>query len=142
MPSLTGILVYNDGGPLYSVGCRTHSSWTRVLYYVQVVLWEDFFYIDSISFKFRFEEKDDNDMLRQMRIVCTKSDRLLRLFHCCFRCFTLSLQFASRPSCLWTLYKKSTHSELRAAFNNVYRHILNCLHGVVDLPVLCMQYII
>ena len=43
-------------------------------------------YIDSIKylgFTFSSDKKDDNDMLRQMRILYTKSNRLLRLFHCC-----------------------------------------------------------
>ena len=43
-------------------------------------------YTDSIkylSFTFDSDKKDDNDMLRQMRILYTKSNRLVRLFHCC-----------------------------------------------------------
>ena len=91
-------------------------------------------YTDSIKyfdFTFRSDNKDDNDMLRQMKILHTKSNRLLRLFHCCstdvklaifrnncacFKCFYCSL--------LWTHYK-STHSKLRVAFNNYgYRRIL------------------
>ena len=43
-------------------------------------------YTDSIKylgFTFSSDKKDDNDMLRQMRILYTKSNRLLRLFHCC-----------------------------------------------------------
>ena len=42
-------------------------------------------YTDSIKylgFTFSSDKKDDNDMLRQMRIL-PKSNRLLRLFHCC-----------------------------------------------------------
>ena len=71
---------------------------------------------------------DDNDMLRQMRILYTKSNRLLRLFHCCSTDVKLTL-FRSYCTCfycpfLWTHYKKSTHSKLRVAFNNVYRRIL------------------
>ena len=87
--------------------------------------------IKYFDFTFRSDNKDDNDMLRQMKILHTKSNRLLRLFHCCstdvkltifrsycacFKCFYCSL--------LWTHYK-STHSKLRVAFNNyVYRRIL------------------
>ena len=45
-------------------------------------------YADSIkylAFTFSSDKKDDNDMLRQIRILYTKSNRLpvLRLFHCC-----------------------------------------------------------
>ena len=88
-------------------------------------------YTDSIKylgFKFSSDKKDDNDMLRQMRILYTKSNGLLRLFHCCSIDVKLAL-FRSYCTCfyypfLWTHYKKSTHSKLRVAFNNVYRRIL------------------
>ena len=42
-------------------------------------------YTDSIKylgFTFSSDKKDDNDMLRQMNILYTKSNILLRLFHC------------------------------------------------------------
>ena len=85
-------------------------------------------YTDSIKylgFTFSSDKKDVNDMLRQMRILYTKSNRLLRLFHCCSTDVKLTL-FRSYCTCfyspfLWTHYKKSTHSKLRVAFNNVYR---------------------
>ena len=88
-------------------------------------------YTDSIKylgFTFSSDKKDDNDMLRQMRILYTKSNRLLRLFHCCSTDVKLTL-FRSYCTCfhcpfLWTHYKKSTHSKLRVAFNNVHRRIL------------------
>ena len=53
-------------------------------------------YTDSIkylSFTFSSDKKDDNDMLRQMRILYTKSNRLLRLFHCCSTVVQLMLNF-------------------------------------------------
>ena len=67
-------------------------------------------------------------MLRQMRVFYTKANRLLRLFHCCSTDVKLAL-FRSYYACfycpfLWTHYKKSTHSKLRVAFNNVHRHML------------------
>ena len=70
-------------------------------------------------------------MLRQMKILYTKSNRLLRLFHCCSTDVKLAI-FRSNYTCfycpfLWTHYKKSTHSKLRVAFNNVYRRILKLL---------------
>ena len=43
-------------------------------------------YTDSINylcFTFSSDKRDDNDMLRQMRIHYIKSNRLLRLFHPC-----------------------------------------------------------
>ena len=49
-------------------------------------------YTDStnyLSFTFSSDKKDDNDMLRQKKILYTKSNRLLRLFHSCPSCFIL-----------------------------------------------------
>ena len=68
-------------------------------------------YTDSIKylgFTFSSDKKDDNDMLRQMRILYTKSNRLLRLFHCCSTDVKLTL-FRSYCTCfycpfLWTHY--------------------------------------
>ena len=36
-----------------------------------------------LGFTFSFDQKDGKDMLRQLRNLYTKSNRLLRLFHCC-----------------------------------------------------------
>ena len=36
-----------------------------------------------LGFTFSFDLKDDKDMLRQLRNVYTKFNRVLRLFHCC-----------------------------------------------------------
>ena len=95
-------------------------------------------YTDSIKyfgFTFNFDKKDDNDMLRRMIILFTKSNRLLRLFHCCSTDVKLTL-FCSYCACfyclfLWTHYKISIHSKLRVAFNNVYCRILKFPQGVV-----------
>ena len=88
---------------------------------------------------FSSDKKDDNDMLRQMRVFYTKANRLLRLFHCCSTDVRRAL-FRSYCACfyspfLWIYYKKSTHSKLRVAFNNVHRRILKlppkqCQHYV------------
>ena len=43
-------------------------------------------YVDNVkylSFTFSSDQKDDNDILRQLRMLYTKSNRLLRLFHHC-----------------------------------------------------------
>ena len=61
-------------------------------------------------------------------MLYTKSNRLLRLFHHCSVDVKLAL-FRSYCTCfycpfLWTLYKQSSYSKLRVAFNNVYRRIL------------------
>ena len=45
-------------------------------------------YTDSIrylGFTFTKSHKDDNDMLRQMRMLCARSNRLVRLVHSCSR---------------------------------------------------------
>ena len=58
-------------------------------------------YTDSIKhsgFTFSSDKKDDNDMLRQMRILYTKSNRLLRSFHCCSTDVKLTL---FRSYCTW-----------------------------------------
>ena len=88
-------------------------------------------YTDSIKylgFTFSSDKKEDNDMLRQMRILNTKSNRLLRLSNHCSTEVKLAL-FCSYYACfycpfLWTHYKKSTQSKLGVDFNNVYHCIL------------------
>ena len=81
-----------------------------------------------LGFTFSSDQKDDKDLLRQLRLLYTKSNRLLRLFYHCSTDVKIAL-FRSYCTCfycpfLWTHYKKSTHSKLRVAFNNVYRRIL------------------
>ena len=88
-----------------------------------LIAWESY-----LGFTFSSDQKDDNDILRQLRMLYTKSNRLLRLFHHCSVDVKLAL-FRSYCACfycpfLWTHYKKSNYSKLRVAFNNVYRRIL------------------
>ena len=85
-------------------------------------------YIKYLGFTFSSYQKDDKDLLRQLRLSYTKSYRLLRLFYHCSTDVKIAL-FRSYCTCfycpfLWTHYKKSTHSKLRVTFNNVYRRIL------------------
>ena len=66
-------------------------------------------------------------ILRQLRMLYTKSKRLLRLFHCCWcKVSIISQLYCACFYCpfLWIHYKKSNYSKLRVAFNNVYRRIL------------------
>ena len=84
--------------------------------------------VKYLGFTFSSDQKDDNDILRQLRMLYTKSNRLLRLFHHCSVDVKLAL-FRSYCACfycpfLWTHYKKFNYSKLRVAFNNVYRRIL------------------
>ena len=63
-------------------------------------------------------------MLRQMRILYTKANRLLPLFHCCSTDVKLALLCSILCLLLWTHYKKSTHIKFRVAFHSVYHRIL------------------
>ena len=47
--------------------------------------------IKYLGFTFSSDKKDDNDMLRQMRVFYTKANRLLRLFHYCSNDVKLAL---------------------------------------------------
>ena len=105
---------------LYNLLCPTFCMNTEILVYAANIKY--------LGFTFSSDKKDDNDMLRQMRVSYTKANRLLRLFHCCSTDVKLAL-FRSYCACfyclfLWTHYKKSTHSKLRVALNNVHRCIL------------------
>ena len=67
--------------------------------------------VKYLGFTFSSDQKDDNDILRQLRMFYTKSNRLLRLFHHCSVDIKLAL-FRSYCTCfycsfLWTHYKKS-----------------------------------
>ena len=73
----------------------------------------------------------DMDMLRQMRTLHIRSNKLLRAFYHCsidvklklFRSFCTSLYCCY----LWTAYKKSTFNNIRVALNNAYRRVLSFL---------------
>ena len=89
-------------------------------------------YTDSIKylgFTFASRHKDDNDILRQMRMLYARSNRLVRLFHSCNTdvLLELSRSFCGSFYCsyLWTQYKKSSFSKIRVAYNNLYRKILH-----------------
>ena len=72
--------------------------------------------------------QDDDDMLRQMRPLYIRSNKLLRTFYHCSIDVKLELfrSFCTSFYCcyLWTAYKKSTFNKLRVAFNNAYRRVL------------------
>ena len=83
--------------------------------------------IKYLGFTFSSDQKDDKNLLRQLRLLYTKSNRLLPLLYHCSTDVKIAL-FRSYCTCfycpfLWTHYKKSTHSKLRVAFNYVYRRI-------------------
>ena len=89
-------------------------------------------YTDSIKylgFTFTSSHKDDNDIIRQMRILYARSNRIVRLFHSCSSDVLLELgrRFCGSFYCsyLWTSYKKSSFSKIRVAYNNFYRKLLH-----------------
>ena len=68
-------------------------------------------YADSIKylgFIFTSNNCDDSDILKQMRMLYCRSNRLVR--HYC--------------PYFWTQYYKTTLSNIRVAYNNAYRKIL------------------
>ena len=78
-----------------------------------------------LGFTFACAHKDDNDMLRQMRTLYARSNRLLRIFH---SCNTNVLNELERSYCglfycsyLWTQFKKPSLSKTRVAYNDIYR---------------------
>ena len=89
-------------------------------------------YTDSIKylgFTFTSSHKDDNDIIRQMRILYARSNRIVRLFHSCSSDVLLELgrSFCGSFYCsyLCTSYKKSSFSKIRVAYNNFYRKLLH-----------------
>ena len=60
---------------LYKLSCLTFYMNTEGIDYTDSIKYLDF--------TFSSDKKDENNMLRQMRILYTKANRLLRLFHCC-----------------------------------------------------------
>ena len=66
-------------------------------------------------------------MLRQMRLMYAKSNKLLRTFSHCSTDVKINLyqSYCTALCCpyLWNDYKKSTFSKIRVAFNNAYRNI-------------------
>ena len=89
-------------------------------------------YVDSVKylgFTFAGAHKDDNDILRQMRTLYARSNRLLRKFH---GYNTKVLIELGRSYCgsfycsyLWTQFNKSTISQIRVAYNDLYRKVLH-----------------
>ena len=74
-----------------------------------------------LGFTFCNLNKDDKDILRQMRSVYARSNRLLRMFsHCSIVLFN-SYCTPLYCSYLWTEYKKTSFSKIRVAFNNAHR---------------------
>ena len=77
---------------------------------------------------FTENKKDDVDMLKQLRSLYAKANRIPRMFHYCTVDVKLLLpkSYCTSFYCgyLWSDYKTSTFSKLRVEFNNVYRRVL------------------
>ena len=84
--------------------------------------------IKYLGFIFTSNNCDDSDILKQMRMLYCRSNRLVRLFNKYSKPVLLELcrSFCTVLYCLyfWTHYKKTTFSKIRVAYTNVYRKIL------------------
>ena len=110
--------------PIKSV-CIVFKSKSSTLYCPNVKLDCDTLEYSScakyLCFTFNTNSQDDDDMLRQMRTLYFRSNKLLRTFHYCtidvklvlFRSFCMPFYCCY----LWIAYKKSKFDKLRVAFN-------------------------
>ena len=80
-----------------------------------------------LGFTFCSLNKDDKDILRQMRSVYARSNRILRMFsHCSIDVKIVLFNSYCTPlycSYLWTDYRKTSFSKIGVAFNNAYSRI-------------------
>ena len=78
---------------------------------------------------FTNDKQDDVEMLRQLRLLYMRSNKIIRMFLFCTIDVKLehfkSISTSFYCCYLWTGYKKSTSKRLRVAFNNAYRRILD-----------------
>ena len=76
-------------------------------------------YIKYPGITFTSSHKDDNDIIRQMRILYARANIIVRLFHFCNSDVLLELgkNFCGSFYCshLWTSYKQSSFSKIRVA---------------------------
>ena len=84
--------------------------------------------IKYLGYMFSSNNSDDTEMLRQMRLLYCRSNRLFRMFNKCFKNVLIEVcrSFCTAFYCpyFWTVHKKATFSEIRVAYNNVYRKLL------------------
>ena len=80
-----------------------------------------------LGFSFTDSKYDNCDMLRQMRPLYAKSNKLIRTFSDFSTDVKITLfqSYCTALYCpfLWTNYNKSTFTKIRVAFNNAYRKI-------------------
>ena len=86
--------------------------------------------VKYLGFVFCENKKDAEDMLRQLRTLYAKSNKVIRMFNHCTVVVKLLLiksyctSFYFGYLLVWSDYKSMTFSKLRVAFNNVYRRVL------------------
>ena len=84
--------------------------------------------IKYLGYMFSSNNSDDNEMLRQMRLLYCRSNRLFRMFNKCSKHVLIELcrSFCTTFYCpyFWIVHKKTTFSKIRVAYNNVYRKLL------------------
>ena len=77
---------------------------------------------------FSSNNNDDNEMLRHMRLLYCRSNRLFGMFNKCSKHVLIKLcrSFCMTFCCpyFWIVHKKTTFSKIRVAYNNVYRKLL------------------
>ena len=81
-----------------------------------------------LGFIFTSNNCDDTDILKKIRMLYCRSNRLVRLFNKCSKTVLLELcrSFCTVFYCpyFWTHYKKTIFSKIRVAYPNVYRKTL------------------
>ena len=86
-------------------------------------------FIKYLGFTFSRNHKDDDDMLRQMRTLYARSNRIIRMFHNSSVKVLIELgrSFCGSFYCsyLWSQYNMSCFCKIRVAYNNLYRKILH-----------------
>ena len=90
-----------------------------------------------VGFTITTSHKNDSDMLRQMRMLYARSNRLVRLFYSSIRNVLIEL---GRNFCVYfycsylrTHYNRASFSKICVAYNNFYNRIL-------PAPYLSIQY--
>ena len=71
-------------------------------------------------------------MLRQMRTLYARSNRIIRIFHNCTKVLIeLGRNFCGSFYCsyLWSQNNKSSFSKIHVAYNNLYRKMVHVSHG-------------
>ena len=79
--------------------------------------------IKNLGYIFSSDNSDDAEMLRQIRLLYCRSNRLIRMFNKCSQNVLIEFRrsFYTTFYCayFWTQHKKATFSKLLVAYNNV-----------------------